>query len=179
MKTVALSLALGLVALSPVHAQTSGQAMPPAAPPPGMNDPGVKVAPANKPTTPVTTTQTPSTHAKSGKGATINDKLPTLPASPSAPSTAATPATTDANGSNAPTVSVRTEGDETIQEYRRSGVLYMVVVTPKSGIPQTYLVDANGKWQKSGPQDPVKPVMYKVLEWGKSPPATEAAESGK
>ncbi|WP_240732512.1 MULTISPECIES: DUF2782 domain-containing protein [Dyella] len=157
MKPIACLVVIGALAASPVFAQSSPQSFPPAPPPPGMNDAGVKPKPATK------------TPAKP-----INDKVPQLPATQgSATTQTAKPAATDANGDAAPEVTVRTEGEETIQEYRRSGMLYMVVVTPKSGIPQTYMVDAQGKWQKSGPRDPVKPVMYKVLEWGKSPPATE------
>lgn len=167
MKPVALFIVLGALAASPAFAQTSPQSLPPAPPPPGMNDPGVQAAPAPAP---APQAATPAPKAKATVPAKrINEKVPNLPATPGS----TPPAATDARGEPPPEVSVRNEGEDTIQEYRRSGVLYMVVVTPKSGIPQTYLVDANGKWQKSGPQDPVKPVMYKVLEWGKSPPATE------
>ena len=66
---------------------------------------------------------------------------------------------------------MRQEGDRTVQEYRQSGRLYMVVVTPKNGVPQTYMVDDQGKLRGENGQPPVRPVMYKVMEWGKSPPA--------
>ena len=68
-----------------------------------------------------------------------------------------------------PDVQVRQEGDQSIQEYRQSGRLYMVVVTPKHGVPQTYMVDAQGRLRDQAGQPPVRPVMYKVMEWGKSP----------
>ena len=42
-----------------------------------------------------------------------------------------------------PQVSTRTEGDETIQEYRLNGKLYMMRVTPKHGHPYV-LMDNKG-----------------------------------
>jgi len=120
-----------------------------ALPPPGINDPGVHAA-------------TPAT--------TPARKLDLKPhALPSAPGAAvAAPGASDA----LPDVAVRKEGDNTIQEYRRNGQLYMVVVTPKTGIPHTYTVDPQGRLVDEHGQKPTRPVMYKVLEWGKSPPAT-------
>ena len=76
-----------------------------------------------------------------------------------------------------PEVRVRQKGDDSIQEYSRNGRDYMVVVTPKNGIPQTYMVDPEGRLVDEHGQKPVRPVMYKVLEWGKSKPA-DADSSG-
>jgi hypothetical protein len=53
----------------------------------------------------------------------------------------------------------------------------MVVVTPKSGIAQTYMVDPEGRLVDEHGMKPARPVMYKVLEWGKSRPAAEAGET--
>ena len=78
-----------------------------------------------------------------------------------------------------PDVQVRREGDQTIQEYRQSGRLYMVVVTPKNGVPQTYMVDNQGKLRDQAGQPPVRPVMYKIMEWGKSPPPQKDTSAGK
>jgi hypothetical protein len=72
-----------------------------------------------------------------------------------------------------PDVSVHEQGDNQVQEYRRSGMLYMIVVTPKHGIPQTYMVDPQGRLLDEHGKKPVGTVMYKVLEWGKSKPASE------
>ncbi len=76
-----------------------------------------------------------------------------------------------------PEVRVRQQGDNSVQEYSRNGHVYMVVVTPKNGIPQTYMVDPEGRLVDEHGQKPVRPVMYKVLEWGKSKPAD--ADSGE
>lgn len=88
------------------------------------------------------------------------------------PESARTP-TADGKHMKLPDVSVHQEGDNEIQEYRRSGMLYMVVVTPKHGIPQTYMVDPQGRLLDEHGKKPVGAVMYKVLEWGKSKPASE------
>ncbi|MGN2253846.1 DUF2782 domain-containing protein [Frateuria sp. GZRe12] len=116
-------------------------------PPPGMNDPGVKAtapAPAQKPAA------TP---------APANTSL--LPRKP-APIR---------SGEPMPEVSVHQQGENVVQEYRRSGQLYMVVVTPPNGIAQTYMVDPSGRLVDEHGQKPTRPVMYKILEWGKSKPA--------
>lgn len=42
-----------------------------------------------------------------------------------------------------PEVTIRTEGDKTIQEYRQNGFLYAIKVTPKGGKPY-FLVRADG-----------------------------------
>ena len=56
-------------------------------------------------------------------------------------------------------------------------MLYMVVVTPKNGIPQSYTVDPDGTRHMQPGQAPVHPAMYKVLEWGKSKPAEASSSS--
>lgn len=135
---------LGAFAAVPAFAQST-RALPPAPPPPGMNDPGVK---------------------------------PAQPAKPAAPQSAGKAA---AAGDEAPQITECQKDDNTIQEYRRSGALYQVVVKPKVGPEQVYLVDPKGNYSQvsqSGPREPVKPVMYKVLEWGKSRPAEDQPSCG-
>jgi hypothetical protein len=78
-----------------------------------------------------------------------------------------------------PDVQVHRDGDQTIQEYRQSGRLYMVVVTPKNGVPQTYMVDNQGKLRDQAGQPPVRPVMYKIMEWGKSQPPQDDKRDSK
>ena len=142
MKPAVLFIALGVFAAAPVFAQ-SAQSLPPAPPPPGMNDPGVKATQPARPATAQSAAKAPAT-----KPGTKGDEAPQI---------------TECN-----------KDDSTIQEYRRSGALYQVVVKPKVGPEQVYLVDPKGNYSQvsqSGPREPVKPVMYKVLEWGKSRPA--------
>ncbi|WP_266160820.1 DUF2782 domain-containing protein [Dyella silvatica] len=154
MKSFALLVPLGLLVLgaaaAPAFAQSTAPVYAPAPPPPGMNDPGVKPVAA------------PASKLSSNLPAMHDARQPR-----------------DAKGEPPPEVRVRKQGDETVQEYARNGQVYMVVVTPKIGPPQTYMVDANGKYHNQGSQEPVKPVMYKVVEWGKArpPEETEATPS--
>ena len=162
MKPVALLVVLGVAVASNAMAQSANQ-FPPAPPPPGMNDPGVKaVAP---PPAPTPAPANKATQNSADTSATLSQSS-TSSAQPR-----------DARGEAPPSVTVRTEGDQTVQEYRRSGQLYMVVVTPKGGIPQTYLVDQKGAWTNQA-GEPVKPVMYKVMEWGNSKSAADQDNGG-
>ncbi|KRE96570.1 hypothetical protein ASG87_16395 [Frateuria sp. Soil773] len=124
-----------------------------APPPPGMHDPGVKA----------------SAPAKSAPAEKLNLK---------APPQAGAPVPRDARGEAPPEVKVRQEGDNTVQEFSRNGQVYMVVITPKAGVPQTYMVDPQGRLVDEHGQKPPGTVMYKVLEWGKSRPA-EADDGGR
>ena len=145
----------GLVASS-ADAQSSA---PPtnAPPPPGMNDPGVKQLPP-PPKVPDATVQ------KSAGGQNL-------------PAMQDTGTASDGKHMTLPDVSTHQEGDNQVEEYRRSGMLYMVVVTPKNGIPQSYTVDPDGTRHMQPGQAPVHPAMYKVLEWGTSKPAEASSSS--
>ncbi|WP_049621056.1 DUF2782 domain-containing protein [Frateuria defendens] len=144
----AVLLAASVLLAPAVFAQSAPAPVPP---PPGLNDPGVKAKAASAP-------------------APAASKLPALPAMrDNGPR--------DANGAAPPQVRVYQRDQDTVQEYSRNGQVYMVVVTPKSGVPQTYTLDPSGRLVDEHGQRPVRPVMYKVLEWGKSRPA-EASTSG-
>ena len=128
-----------------------GQSTPPPVkvpPPPGMNDPGVKAA-------------TPAAPARSVRATPAQDSTSLQPRTPEP----------IRSGEPMPEVSVHRQGEDTVQEYRRNGQLYMVVVTPPNGIAQTYMVDPSGRLVDEHGQKPTRPVMYKILEWGKSKPA--------
>ena len=176
MKPVALLAVVGVAFASHAFAQSSPSQFPPAPPPPGMNDPGVKATPV--PPAP----KAPAAKSGASKNAASGKVSADTEATLSAPS-ASSPATSDAqprdpNGNAAPQVKVHTEGDQTIQEFSRSGQVYMVVVTPKGGIPQTYMVDQKGAWTNQA-GEPVKPVMYKVMTWGNSKSAQDQDNGGQ
>jgi hypothetical protein len=174
MKPVVLLTVLGVAIASNALAQSSPSQFPPAPPPPGMNDPGVQATPPPPaPKAPAKSSASPA--SKNGQVSADTEATLSQPAT-------TTPATSDAqprdpNGNAPPQVKVRTEGDQTIQEYSRSGQVYMVVVTPKGGIPQTYMIDQKGAWTNQAGEH-VKPVMYKVIEWGKSRPASDQDNGG-
>ena len=159
MKKTALSL-LAIAMMAPAFAQNA----PPssnALPPPGMNDPGVD-ATAVPPAPKLAPKSTPAEAASASNPMTR--QIPALPSMH------------DDRDTTMPSVSVRQEGDNSIQEYRQSGRVYMVIVTPKGGVPQTYMVDDRGRLTDANGAPPVRPVMYKVLEWGKSKPADASAD---
>jgi hypothetical protein len=174
MKYAVCLYAFAFLAASPAFAQTSSSssAMPhfaPAPPPPGMNDPGVNPAKAPRPAAADTTSAEPASSPAELEPSHMAGKPIPMPKMPGAP------AGKDANGDNAPDVSVRQEGDSTIQEYRENGRVYMVVVTPKFGPQQIYNVDENGHMLDQNGQPPIKPVMYKIMQWGGKKPASASS----
>ena len=65
-----------------------------------------------------------------------------------------------------PDVTIRTEGDKTIQEYRQNGFLYAIKITPKHGKPY-FLVRADGSdgnFIRSDQPDMLIP-SWKIFEW--------------
>lgn len=171
MKHAVCLYALAILAASPVFAQTSSSSsaaphFAPAPPPPGMNDPGVN--PAKAPPAETTKNEPASSPAELQPSHLPGKPIPM----PRMPGTAAAK---DANGNSEPDVQVRKEGDNTIQEYRENGKVYMVVVTPKFGPQQIYNVDPDGRVLEQNGQPPVKPVMYKIMQWGGSKPASASS----
>lgn len=65
-----------------------------------------------------------------------------------------------------PDVTIRTEGDKTIQEYRVNGFLYAIKVTPKVGKPY-FLVRADGSegnFVRSDQPDMLIPA-WEIFKW--------------
>ena len=65
-----------------------------------------------------------------------------------------------------PEVTIRTEGDKTIQEYRQNGFLYAIKITPKNGKPY-FLVRADGSdgnFIRSDQPDMLI-TAWKIFEW--------------
>lgn len=133
-----------------------------APPPPGMDEAG-----------PTDVTATPATGAADeGPGEKVlpRERAPDPgPAAEQKPIVSGEPLPEKVRPSDesAPAVTIRTEGEVTIEEYRRSGALYMVVVTPKSGVRYTYLdTDGNGRLEGDvGSLENVAPVYYTLYEW--------------
>lgn len=73
-------------------------------------------------------------------------------------------AATDANGNTAPTVSVRKQGNDTVEEYRKDGRLTMIRITG-NGVTRTYIANADGKLVRDAKQGPVDPVYFTVYQW--------------
>ncbi|AZF61105.1 DUF2782 domain-containing protein [Pseudomonas sp. LBUM920] len=72
----------------------------------------------------------------------------------------------DSAPSGDPEVTIRTEGDRTIQEYRQNGFLYAIKVTVK-GAPPYFLVRADGSdanFIRSDQPNMLIP-SWKIFEW--------------
>lgn len=159
MKTAVLLAAASVLSLSMLAPNAHAQAYPAsnALPPPGIHDPGVK------------TTATPASQA-----ATAGKDVPplTLPAMKDGDSHLG-------RDPSVPDVSIHQEGDNSVQEYSRNGRVFMVVVTPRHGLQQTYMVDPQGRLLDQHGKKIATPATYKLLEWGKPrKPAAEPADSG-
>ncbi|RDS80175.1 DUF2782 domain-containing protein [Dyella monticola] len=171
MKSATCLLALSFLAASAAFAQSSSSSsgtphFAPVPPPPGMNDPGVN--PAREPAVASTSAKPVSSPAELEPSHLPGKPIPV-------PHVAGVPDGRDANGEPPPDVSVHQEGENTIQEYRQNGRVYMVVVTPKHGPQQIYNVDTDGHMLDPNGQPPVKPVMYKIMQWGNSKPASASS----
>jgi hypothetical protein len=111
----------------------------------------------------------------------INDPGPKqssipLPSTSIPPSIA--PAARGDNGDQAPTVSVHTESNgDTVEEYRRGATLYMVRITPKNGVTQTFMVNGGtGKLIRDPRMGPVDPVYYTIYKWGAPPKPASSSD---
>ena len=130
--------------------------LPPVQAPPAMNDPGVKAAaPAAAP-------------AASGKSASAAPAKATDKTKD--PSTLPPDVQAAANVAELPVVTVRQNGNETIEEYRKKGKLLFVRVLEKHGPTKFYvdnpaIIPPNLMKQLSGPSGVVQPVYYKLAEW--------------
>ncbi len=68
----------------------------------------------------------------------------------------------------APTVNIRREGNQIIEEYQLNGSTYMVKITPEDGVTY-YLIDTDGDGEFDTKEfddlNSVRPVYYKLFEW--------------
>ena len=74
-----------------------------------------------------------------------------------------------AEATELPVITVRQNGNERVEEYRKKGVLYFVRVMPEQGPPR-YYVDQQSNIPPdltpiSGPSGVVQPVYYRLFEW--------------
>jgi hypothetical protein len=166
-----LVAALALAFALPVAAQTATDPkFAPLPPPPGLNDPGVKAGePDRSGQKPI---ERPVTYDEAQDGKTTPATSDAQGGSRSAvnlPSMQDNGALVDGRGQQPPQVTVRQQGDDRVEEYRTGGKLFMVVVTPKNGVPHTLMADPDGKLHNDPKNGPVNPVYYKVYEWGAAP----------
>ena len=141
---------------------TSSDQLPPVQPPPDMDDKD-----------PVTNVPTPQAVAK----AVVNESTATDSTNADAAARAAANSPglppdvqAAANASELPVITVRQDGGDTVEEYRKKGKLYFVRVLSTNGPTRLYVDSPNEiphdvMQQLSGPSGTVQPVYYKLLDW--------------
>ena len=141
---------------------TSSDQLPPVQPPPDMDDKG----PVTNVPTPqavakdVVNHSTATDSAKSDATARAEANSPGLPPEVQAA----------VNASELPVITVRQDGGDTVEEYRKKGKLYFVRVLSTNGPTKLYVDNPNDiphdvMQQISGPSGVVQPVYYKLLDW--------------
>lgn len=124
-------------------------------PPPAIDDPGVST-PANAPSAPQAAnddTSDPLAPLPKPDSRLVRDK-----------------ASRDAAATNARVadsqVTRRKQGDDTVEEYRQKGHLWMVRIVQPNGPTQTfYDNDGSGRLARDPREGPVSPVYYTLYEW--------------
>lgn len=139
-RILACALLLGVPVAQAQEVLAAASAPPPpgsALPPPGINDPGAKPQSVPLPSTGIPPSIAPAARQKDGNGDSTNVSV-----------------RTDANG-------------DTIEEYRRNGMVYMVRIKPRHGVAQTYMVNSSdGSLMHDPKLGPVSPVYYDIYKWG-------------
>jgi Protein of unknown function (DUF2782) len=174
----AITLALASAAIAQTDTQGKSDKFPVQAPP-DMDSAGVKQAIPPNPNVPSIPLANSDAEAKAAAEAEVRASGEREKALMS-PSLAPTSAPLNSPGlppdvqkaaemTELPVVTVRQEGNETIKEYRKHGVLYFVSVNSETG-PTKYYVDNPNDMppdirQLSAPSGVVQPVYFKLLEW--------------
>jgi hypothetical protein len=131
-------------------------------PPPGINDPGATTpAPAAAQSAPAAT--------DANANATDADDPLAPPPKPDA-RLVRDKASRDAAAAQqriaASDVTTRKQGNDTVQEYRQNGHVWMIKIVPQNGPTQTFMdADGSGRLMRDPREGPVAPVYYTLYEW--------------
>jgi len=129
-----------------------------APPPPGINDPGVSA------TTPAPQNQDAANAAPTAD----QDPLAPLPKPDSRLVRDRASRDADANTARMASSEVtrRKQGDDTVEEYRDKGHVWMIKISQPNGPTQTFMDrDGSGRLLSDPNQGPVSPVYYTLYEW--------------
>lgn len=127
-------------------------------PPPGMNDPGVVAKPAD-----ATAAATSGDTAEGSDGESLQ---PAMPDTSPVRSKASRNPNADQIIASSDSVIERKQGNDTVREYRKKGLLRMVRVIPESGAEQRYYdQNGDGRLDRSLVDGPVSPVYFSLYEW--------------
>lgn len=130
-------------------------------PPPGLNDPGVSAqAPPQD--------QNKGNAAAADNATTADDPLGPLPKPDSrlVRDKASRDAAANAQRVAASNVTKRQQGDDTVEEYRENGHIWMIKIVQPNGPTQTFMDnDGSGRLMRDPREGPVSPVYYTLYEW--------------
>jgi hypothetical protein len=196
--TIAVGLLTTALTVAAAAQSSPQDTLPPVQPPPAMDAPATKAAapaataPAaqatgsNAPLVPLANSDADAQAAAAAEAAATADRAKALNAERTGGLEAATappkvgnktldapPLPADvqkaAEATELPVVTVRQNGNERIEEYRKKGVLYFVRVVPPEGPPRYYVDNPSNLppdiKQLSAPSGTVQPVYYKLLDW--------------
>jgi hypothetical protein len=128
-----------------------------APPPPGINDPGVTAVPADQ-----------AAPAPAALPPANDDPLAPLPKPDSrlVRDKASRDGAANSERMAASEVTKRAQGDDTVEEYRQNGHVWMIRIVPQNGPMQTFMDnDGSGRLSRDPREGPVSPVYYTLYEW--------------
>jgi hypothetical protein len=177
-RLLASALAIGFIATAAAQS-TSADKLPPVQAPPDMDAPA-PAAPAksNAPVIPLANSDAEAQAAAAAEVQATAERAKALTSpnfsqqepgkqldSPGLPADVQKAA----EATELPVVTVRQNGNERVEEYRKRGVLYFVRVVPQEGPPRYYVDRATNIPPDlspiAGPSGVIQPVQYKLLEW--------------
>ena len=159
MRTVSGFALLGMILAAPLALAAPPNAPPKAdaPPPPGINDPGV-------------TTPAPQTDsvAPAAADSAVADPLAPLPKpdtrlvrDKATRTNVATPERIAASD-----VTTHQQGNDTVEEYRQNGHVWMIRIVPQNGPAQVFMdTTGSGRLTNDPRQGPVAPVYFSLYEW--------------
>ena len=175
-----LTTALAIAFVATAAAQSTPQGantLPPVQPPPDMDAPAATPAPASL--TPLGNSDAEAQAAAAAEAQATSERAKAL-SSPDFTKTAPPPKPLDSPGlppdvqqaaeaTELPVVTVRQNGNERVEEYRKKGVLYFVRVVPQEGPPRYYVDNVSNVppdlRHLTMPSGVVEPVYYRLFEW--------------
>ena len=155
LQTIAATALATTIAIAAPPADLSHPPKADVPPPPGMNDPGVTAA-------------TPQAQQAPGDAASPNaDPLAPLPK----PDTRLVRDRADRDPEVQRRMAAsehvtRAQGDDTVEEYRENGHVWMLRIEPHNGPVETFMdTTGSGRLTRDPQQGPVAPVYFSLYEW--------------
>ena len=160
----------GLLSICMLLGSTFALAAPPAPqnkppgdlpPPPGINDPGVSSGAAPQ--------QAPASNAPIEELVEDSDNDPLAPLPK--PDTRPVRDKSERGGASAERIAAsevtkRTQGDDTVEEYRQNGRVWMIRIVQPNGGTQTFMdTNGSGRLTRDPQEGPISPVYFSLYEW--------------